>query len=254
MEWAMKHRGEGWYDSFFTGVYSRVLGAQFDPRHSLQEARMVRKLLKVRRGDKVLDVPCGKGRLTIPLARLGMDMTGVDLTAPYLATARRHAKREGVSIRFVRSDMRDIDFDGEFAAVFNWFGSFGYFSDDDNLLFCQRVLRALKPGGRFLVEGLNKSWIKTHFRPKHEQEHGGVLIRISNRWDAKQERIKGTWTFIRGDRRERQRTDMRIFGGAEMRALLRSAGFREIELYGRPPLSRFTRHSRRLMAVARKPR
>ena len=46
---------------------------------------------------------------------------------------------------------------------------------------------------------------------------------------------------------------MRIYNGAEMRAMLREAGFREVRLFGYPPLGRFSRHSRRLLGVARRP-
>jgi len=246
---------DGWYNRFFDGVYSRVLGAQFDHECNDREAAMIKRLLKARKGQKVLDVPCGKGRITIPLAKLGLEMTGADLTESFLRSAKRCAKKEGADIRFLRSDMRNIDFEGAFHAAFNWFGSFGYFSDEDNLLFCRKVFKALKPGGRFLVEGPNKSFIETHFRANVEHRIGGVLIKVRNRWDTKGERIRGSWTFITKDgRREQKKTDMRIFNAAEMRALLRSAGFREITFHGRPSLARFTRHSKRLIAVARKPK
>jgi len=230
-----------------------VLASQFDPETSFEQACMVKRLLRARKGQRVLDVPCGKGRLTIPLAALGLQMSGVDLTQSYIRTARRHAKKQGVNVQFLRSDMRDIDFDAAFHCVFNWFGSFGYFSDEDNLLFCKRVFKALKKGGRFLVEGPNKSWIQTHFRPQLQHNIGGVAIRISNRWDTKMQRIRGSYVFEKNGQRETQRTDMRIFNAAELRSLLEAAGFRDITFYGRPPLARFTRHSRRMMAVARKP-
>jgi O-methyltransferase involved in polyketide biosynthesis len=148
--------------------------------------------------------------------------------------------------------MRQIDFDGEFDAAFNWFGSFGYFTDAQNLAFCRRVLAALKPGGRFLVEGLNKSWLLSHFRAGADETIGGVRITHRNRWDARRGRMVSNWTFRRGPQTERRRVSMRLFNGAEIRALLRSAGFREVRLLGYPPLGRFTRHCRRVIAVARK--
>lgn len=145
-----------WYRHFFDGLYAEVLPKTFDGPRTLRQARTVKRLLRVRRGQRVLDIPCGQGRLTIPLAVMGLRMTGVDLTALYIRCARRQGKRAGLDVHFLQCDMREIDFDGEFHAAFNWFGSFGYFSDADNLAFTRRVLRALRPGGRFLVEGLNK--------------------------------------------------------------------------------------------------
>jgi len=242
-----------WFQTFFTGLYSQVLPGQFNSARTLAQVRTVKRLLKLRKGRRVLDVPCGMGRLTIPMARAGLVMTGVDLTASYLRRGRRRARQDGLDIRFVHADMRDLDFDGEFDAAFNWFGSFGYFSDAGNLAFARKVLRALRPGGRFLVEGINKSWLLAHFRPRDEQTIRGVRIVHRNTWDARTGRVLSTWTFQRGNVTERRRISMRIFNGADMRCLLRAAGFRDIQCFGYAPIGRFTRHSRRFIAVARRP-
>jgi len=243
-----------WFERFFDGLYARVLPRSFDRPATREQARMVKRLLKLRRGQSCLDIPCGMGRLTIPLARMGLAMTGVDLTGAYLRRARRLARQQGLDARFVHSDMRAIDFDAEFDGAFNWFGSFGYFSDAGNLAFCRRVFAALKPGGRFLVEGMNKSWVLSHFRPADDRTIGGVRIETRNRWNTRTDRVHSTWTFSKGKATERHTIRMRLFNGSEMRALLRQAGFREIALFPRPPVGRFTRHSRRLIAVARRPR
>ena len=243
-----------WYKEFFDGLYGQVLANQFDEARTLEEARVVKRLLGLRKGRQVLDVPCGMGRLTIPLAQMGLSMTGVDLTGSFLARARRRARAENLDIRFLRSDMRDIGFDAEFDAAFNWFGSFGYFSDADNHRFCEHVFRALKPGGRFLVEGINRSWLLKHFRPRSDEVIGGVRVEHHSTWDGRRGRVACEWTFSKGRATQRRRSSMRIYDGAEIRSLLRAAGFRDVQLFGRPPVGRFTRHSRRLIAVATRPK
>lgn len=242
-----------WFERFFDGLYARVLPNTFDQESTLTHARMVKKLLRARRGASVLDVPCGTGRVTLPLAEMGLVMTGVDLTARYLARARRDARKQRLDVRFVHCDMRDIAFEGEFNGAFNWFGSFGYFSDADNLAFCRRVFEALKPGGRFLVDGMNRSWLLSHFREAGENKIAGVTIATRNRWDKRTGRVRSRWTFSRGKQSETHMLNMRIFNGADIRALLHTAGFREIVLYGYPPVGPFTRHSRRMIAVGRRP-
>lgn len=246
--------GGEWFSKFFNGLYVKVLDKQFDEAQTLRHVRIVKRLLRLRKGQRVLDIPCGMGRITIPLARMGIEMTGVDLTAPFLRRARRRAGKAGLDVRFIRGDMREIAFDGEFDAAFNWFGSFGYFSEEDNLAFCKKVLRALRPGGRFLIEGVNKSWLLPHFLKKSESLISGVRIIHRNRWDARRQRVLSVWTLSKGRRTQRRRVSMRIYNGAEMRSMLRAAGFCDIKLYGYPPLGRLTRHSRRLIAVATRPR
>ena len=242
-----------WYERFFDGLYQQVLPATFTEAQTRKQLAIVRRLLRLRKGSRVLDIPCGMGRLTIPLARVGLKMTGVELSDSYVRQARRAARGLGPAIRFVKADMRRIDFDGEFDAAFNWFGSFGYFSDADNLRFAGRVLAALRPGGRFLVEGLNKSWVRTHFAPTDEEVVGGVRIKRRRRWNKAQTRMLDTWTFSKGTATERHTISIRMFNGGELRSLLRAAGFREIELFGYPPVARLTRHSHRLIALATRP-
>lgn len=243
-----------WFETFFRGLYKEVLANQFDEATSLRQARLVKRLLKVRKGMRVLDIPCGMGRLTIPMARMGVAMTGVDLTESYIRVARREARKQGADARFICRDMRKIDYEAEFDAAFNWFASIGFFSDAEEVAFCARVLRALKPGGRFLVETVNKSWILAHFRPRFENTVGGVCKADENTWDPETQRMEIKSTLSSSRTEEHHRASVRLYDGPGMRRLLRAAGFREIELFGYPPLGSFTRHSRRLIAVARRPR
>lgn len=242
-----------WFRDFFDGLYGKVLPTTFTAAQTRKQAARVKRLLRLRKGQRVLDVPCGMGRLTIPLAQQGLRMTGVDLIARYLRSARRAARELGLDIRFVKRDMRAITFDGEFDAVFNWFGSFGYFSDADNLRFAQRALAALRPGGRFLVEGLNKTWMHTHFRPSDDERVGNVHIVHRRTWNPRTGRMRDTWTLSTPGRSERHTVLLRLYSGPELRALLRAAGFGEVKLYGVPPLGRLTRHSPRVIAVATRP-
>lgn len=241
-----------WFEQFFGGLYKQVLSRQFAAGRTLAQVKIVKRLLGLRKGHSVLDVPCGMGRLTIPLAQMGLRMTGVDLTPGFVRTARAAARAADVNARFVQSDMRRIDFDGEFDAAFNWFGSFGYFSERDNLAFCRRVHRALRPGGKFLVEGLNRSWLVKNFYPDSDETVSGVRILHTHRWDARTSRIRDTWTMSARGRCERRRISIRIYSGSELRELLRRAGFAHVRLMGYPPLGRLGRHSRRLVAVATK--
>jgi len=242
-----------WHDAFFGGLYGRVLGGQFDESTSREQARLVKRLLGVRRGARVLDIPCGQGRVTVPLAEMGLDMTGLDRTAAYVRKARLAAKAAGVTARFVCGDMRTVSFDGEFDAAFNWFSSWGYFSDAENAAVLERVRAALRPGGRFLIDVINRSCLLANLRPRFQHRFGGVEVAIRNRWRPDIGRMVSDWTFRRGRTVERHHMTLRLVNGTEMRQALRRAGFRDIVLSGWPPLGRLTRHSRRLVAVARRP-
>ena len=123
-------------------------------------------------------------------------------------------------------------------------------------LFSQDLIKAafaaLKPGGKLLIEVMNKSALLPRFTPAGEDEVGGVRVASRRRWDAKHSRILDTWTLSKGKRREQHPIRLRLYNGTEIRALLQAAGFRDIRLFGRPPLGRLTRHSRRLIAVGQR--
>jgi SAM-dependent methyltransferase len=243
-----------WFNEFFDDLYAEVLANTHTDERSFEEARKIEKLLKVRKSQRVLDIPCGMGRLTLPLAKMGLAITGVDFAAAYLRRGQRHARLDDLDVRFIKRDMREIDFDSEFHAAFNWFGSFGYFNDAENLEFCRRALRSLRPGGRFLVEGIYKPWLVRNLWKKTEDDWGGVRVVQRNRWDPKHNRIHSAWELNKGRRHARRRVSMRIYSGGELRDLLRRAGFNEIQLFDRESNGRLTNRSRRLAALAVRPR
>ncbi len=242
-----------WFETYFDGLYGRAFPSSDTKARAIAEARTVKRVLRLRKGRRVLDCPCGLGRITFQLAKMGLAMTGVDLTASFVRKAKRRAKKQGADIRFLRCDMRELPFDGEFDAVINWFNSFGYFDDAGNLAAAKAAFAALKPGGKFLIEVMNKSWVLSHFRQHSDGTVGGIRIIQRIRWHADTGRLFTKRTFIKGKKTENHRISMRIYNGAEMRSLLREAGFGDIRLFGHAPLGRFTRHSRRMIAIGRRP-
>jgi len=242
-----------WYETFFDGLYGQILAGKTDDPRTVAEAKAIKRLLHLRKGQRVLDCPCGLGRIAFQLAKLGLNVTGADLTASYIRRARRRAKKEALGIRFIRCDMRELPFNGEFHAVINWFTSFGYFDEAGNLAAARAAFTAQKPGGKFLIEMLSKSWLVRRFTPTCEDEHTAVRVVRRSRWDAHRSRIYNTWTLSKGERSETHRFSHCLYSAREMRALLRAAGFRDVQFFGHPPLGRFTRHSHRMIAIATRP-
>ncbi len=247
--------GKAWFELFFSGLYGRILAGQISPARTMCQARLIRKVLAARKGGRILDCPCGQGRLTIPLAKMGMKMTGVDLTPSYIRKAKARARAARIDARFFQGDMRKLPFAGEFDAVINWFSSFGYFDDAGNLAAARAALAALKPGGQFLVEVLNKSHLLGHLHSGHEEMINGVRLVNYPKWDTKTQRIRDEWNMSMGRRVERHVIRMRVFNGGELRALLKKAGFTEIRLFDHSAAGagRFSSHSRRFIAIGRKP-
>ena len=212
-----------------------------------EEADFIRKALHLRRGQRVLDAPCGAGRITVHLAKAGCVMTGVDLRETFLKRAGARFRKEHLSGRFLALDLRELDLADEFHAIYNWFGSFGYFSDAENADLLRRYARALRPGGRLLVDSPNREFILRHFRAEIDE---GLFVNRT-RWDGASQRVI-TDRYVQGKADPRNVSSMRLCTPAQMKALLVRAGLEIEVIYGSFDGDAFRRGSRRMIVVARK--
>jgi SAM-dependent methyltransferase len=140
-----------WFKHFFDASYVAALREEKPLRHTRLEVAFVLRSLRLPAGARILDVPCGYGRHAALLARRGFRVVGVDLSRAMLAEARDRFT-EGPRLRFRRGDMRRLAFREEFDAVINLYTSFGYFTPAQNVTTLRRMARALRPGGRLLVD------------------------------------------------------------------------------------------------------
>ncbi len=140
-----------WFKDLFDARYALALADEKPPRQTRIELAFVVKALGLPRGARILDVACGFGRHAGPLSRRGYHVVGVDLSRAMLAEARRR-HREGPRLRFVRQDARRLAYREEFDAVINLYTSFGYFTPSQNEQTLRRMARALRRGGKLLVD------------------------------------------------------------------------------------------------------
>ena len=222
------------------------------PERTQREVALIWTLLGLRPGQAVLDLACGHGRVAVPLAAMGVRVTGLDRSPGFLARAREAAARQGVEVEWVEGDMRRLPWRDRFDAAFNVFTSFGYFVDEENLEVLRQVAAALRPGGRFLLETQHRDALLARFAPFNVVERGDDFLIDAHRWDPVTGRVVTQRTVIRQGRVRRGRFFVRLYTPAELGALLRQAGLEPVGFYDEngAPLSP---ESRRLVAVARKP-
>jgi SAM-dependent methyltransferase len=135
------------YDAF---VFDVLLAAGDENE---REAQFAAELARVGAGDRVLDVPCGVGRLTTHLSTIGCDVVGVDLSPSYVSRARDRASG---SESFALADMCMLPFRrGVYDAIICWFISLGYYSEEFDEAFLLEAARCLRAGGSFVIEAVN---------------------------------------------------------------------------------------------------
>lgn len=222
-----------------------------DAERSDMEAETIRQLLELEPGMAVLDLACGHGRIANRLAAMGCRVTGLDATPGFLEIARRDAAERGIEPpEYVEGDMRHLPWTERFDRIVNWFTAFGYFDDAENRQVLLEAHRALKPGGRLLIELNNRDWVLSHFLPQSYEERDGNYMLDHRRYDLVTGRMHTERTVLRDGRRRVMHFFTRMFTFTELRDWLLEAGFAEVEGYGErgEPL---TLDSRRMLMVAR---
>ena len=171
----------------------------------------------------------------MPLAQRGYQVTGLDLSEQLLDVARAAADTAGVGVEWHRADMRDIpaEWAGRFDYIINIFTAFGYFDDEaENQRVLAGVAQALKPGGRFLIESMNRDGVMGRFRERGWYEADGLLVCTEVRFDP----IRGIASTVdRWDEdgeRQSLHHSVRLYTPTELAALLRAAGLEPVAAYG----------------------
>ena len=246
-----------WFGQVFNEDYFRTLPQNLH-QQTLREVDFVVDRLGVEPGGRVLDLCCGFGRHTMLMAKRGFDMVGLDLSLTLLQKALAEAQRRGLSIKFVHGDMRKLSFQSVFDGIFNVQTSFGYFNDQTNFRVLQGILRALKPGGRFLIETINRDFVCEDLPMRIWWEGTECLILEEVDYDFKVGVLKVKRSFVFEDTSRdpwEQNISIRLYAPHELRQLLTRAGFDFVELSGdyALPGAFFGGTSRRSIIVAERP-
>jgi ubiquinone/menaquinone biosynthesis C-methylase UbiE len=113
--------------------------------------------LALKPGERVLDVACGTGNLTIPAAQTGAKVTGVDIAPNLLEQGRERAKAEGLAIQFDEGDAEDLPYeDASFDTIITMFGAM--FAPQPEITAAE-LIRVCRPGGRIAMA----NWTPTGF-------------------------------------------------------------------------------------------
>lgn len=254
---AFKYNDNNWYAQIFNEDYFRTI-PKSSPRQTQREASFIIERLGIQSGARVLDLCCGYGRHTIALAKHGFDMVGLDLSMVMLKKALAEAQAAGLAIKFVHGDMRKLNFKAIFDAIYCVQTSFGYFDELSNFKVLQGIFRALKPGGIFLIETINRDFLIDELPMRLWWKGSECMLLEEIDMESLSGILKVARSFVfDGNSRQpwEQKIQIRLYSVTELRALLMRAGFNVIDLSGdyALPGAFFGAQSQKIIMVAEKP-
>jgi len=227
-----------WYTEeggFFSSDYFEEYVDDLTPERTKTEVDFLEKELKLKKGMNILDLACGHGRHAIELAKRGYLMTGQDINASFLKNAKQSAKKAGVEVNWIKSDIRQIPFEDEFDVVLNLFTSFGYLeNDEEDQKVIHQVAKALRPSGRFVIDIVNRERIVRIYGKKDwlDSADGAMIITERNfdlvRGRNQEKRIR----IYKNGKRQVSNMAIRMYTFPELITICERASLQFVSAYG----------------------
>ena len=227
-----RKRLKPWFEEAFDEDYLRTLPFM-TPDQTLREVAFIRQSLQPPDDGELLDVACGYGRHAIELGQGGYRVTGIDLSLPLLIRAADESQRRSLSVNFIHADMRAMAFENQFDGAYSFLTSFGYFDEEANLKVASSIFRALRPGGRFLVDTINRDYIVSGLPTRVWWEGDGCVVLEEVDFNFQTSRLSVRRSVVFQDGRQVEHDiSIRAYSLHELGKLLRQAGFRVLEVSG----------------------
>jgi SAM-dependent methyltransferase len=214
-----------------------------------------------KRGGVVLDLACGSGRFTIPLAQLGNKVVGGDISEAMLHRARAKAAKVGVDIDFRQMDMRDLVLpDHSVGLILIAANSLLHLHDTEDLRRClQAARRQLAPGGALVfdvfvpsIQILARKPDERHLVGRFANDlYGEIRLEETTDYHPIIQVNRGTWFWSTPDRKDFLITPLHLrqLFPQEAPLLIQAAGLRLMARYGGFDRDRFEQNSQRQLCV-----
>ena len=223
---------DNWYETFFTGINCEMWERAIPEEWSAKEAAFLIEVMGVERGSDILDIPSGFGRLAIPLAKNGYNLTCVDISERFLASLSKTVKSEKLPVRIIQGNILSLEIIGSFDGAICMGNSFGYFEYDHMKLFVKKVASCLKTGARFVINsGMLAESILKNIPVEKTYVLGDLSMQINNEYIVGDSYMISHLTYKKNDIVEKHDYKHFVYTVGELGRLLNSSGLKIIAIY-----------------------
>lgn len=226
-------------------------------------AEFVKKIAGLKDGDTVLDAGCGLGRISVEMAILNLDVTGVDIIQSELDAAKEGAEAEGVPLKLLNADLRTFSSAIKYDCVVNLYTSFGYCdSIEEDMKILKNMVDCVKKDGTFIMECTSRETAIMYFTPGEEFERAGFKVatefKVVGAWEGLSSRWKlfTMGTDLNANPDAKPVVDhcfvQRLYPATFLRDKLKEFGMSTVNVYGDFDFSPYDEHARTMIIVGRK--
>ena len=209
---------------------------------NLDDWYFYKRWLPENKDARILELCCGTGRLTLPIAKEGYDITGIDYTPSMLAQAKIKASEVGLEISFIEADIRTLDLPEKYDFIFIPFNSIHHLYKNEDLFDTLKIVKNhLKEKGLFLLDCFNPNiqYIVENERKQQviaeytTNDGRKVLIKQSMHYESASQINRIKWQYFIDDKfHSVQNMDMRLFFPQELNSYLKQIGFNIVHKFG----------------------
>ena len=192
-------------------------------------------------GSTLLDASCGIGRHSLRLARLGYNVTSIDLSEMYINIAMQTPRAEGGAAKFVCGDILNpapiLGSRPGFEVIINMFISNGYFVKSGDITMFSKFREIAADNAALIVQTVNRDWVVRNFEPEGMNNGGGLRVIQNRAFEVETSTILNDWEFGESsspDIRHKLSMHMRppVYSLHEMMELLEHTGWSVVQTYG----------------------
>ncbi len=229
---------------------------------SLSDLQFYRKWMPTEKNAQILELCCGSGRLTIPLAKEGLNICGVDNSISMLEQAKIKAKNALLEIEFIEADVRTLDLPRKYDLIFIPFNSIHHLYKNQDLFDTLKVVnKQLTDDGFFIFDCYNPNMHyiieaekgKNKIAEYKTTDDRKVIIEQTMKYENKSQINRIEWHYFINDVfHSVQNLDMRMFFPQELDTYLKWSGFTIIDKFGNFDEEKFEDHSQKQIFVCKK--
>lgn len=210
--------------------------------------------------DRILELACGTGNITVPLRKRGYEVTAIDRSLEMLSQAHHKAAEQNLTIEFYQQDMLNLQIQEQYSTILCLCDGVNYILNLKDLkVFFQKVYSLLKDGGVFIFD------ISTYYKLKeilgdntYGEDLGDITYLWENYYSDEEEIVEMDLTFFQENKeglyeKHKEFHKQKAYHHQKLLSLLKEQGFSAVETYHDLSFMKPRKDSHRIFFVCRKP-